>query len=136
MLVLRRAYSVPECLTLAGVAAGAAGSVYPFVMALDGSHGIPCPLRTLTGIPCPFCGLTTATVAFTHGRWSEAAATSPLIFLLAALVAVMAPVLMARALGMAPLPRPWPDAARRRTGYAACCVIALSWLFQLHRFGY
>lgn len=136
VLVLRRCYSVPERLTLVGAGAGATGSIYPFLMAHDGNHGLPCPLRTLTGIPCPFCGLTTATVAFTHGQWGAAAAASPLVYLLAALVAVTAPVLAVRLFGKAPPPRAWPDAARRRTGYAACGVLALSWLFQLHRFGF
>lgn len=119
-----------------GAGCVAIGSVYPFLMAHDGNHGLPCPLRTLTGIPCPFCGMTTATVAFAHGQWGAAAAASPLIYLLAALVAITAPVLVARALGKAPPPRPWPAGGRRRTGYAACCVVALSWLFQLHRFGF
>jgi hypothetical protein len=136
VLVLRRGYSVPERLTMVGSGAAAVGSIYPFLMAHDGNRGVPCPLRTLTGIPCPFCGLTTATVALTHGRWFAAAAASPLVYLLATLVAVTVPVLAARALGQASPPRPWSPAARRRAGWAVSCIVAMSWFFQLHRFGY
>jgi hypothetical protein len=136
VLALRRGYSVPERLTLAGAGAAAIGRVYPFLMAHDGNHGLPCPLRTITGVPCPFCGLTTATVALTHGEWASAAAASPLACGLAGLVAATSPVLAARALGRVPQPRPWSAAARRRTGWAVAFLLALSWLFQLHRFGY
>lgn len=136
VLVLRREYSVPERLTLAGAGAAAVGSIYPFLMAHDGNHGLPCPLRTLTGVPCPFCGLTTATVSLTHGRWQAAAAANPFVYLLAGLVVVTAPVLAARALGQARPARPWSAAARQRTGRIVLCLVALSWLFQLHRFGF
>jgi len=136
MLVLRRGYSVPERLTLLGAGAAVIGSVYPVLMAHDGSHGLPCPLRTLTGVPCPFCGLTTATVALTHGQWGPAAAASPLVYLLAVLAAGTGPLLAARVLGRAAPPRPWPAAARQRAGRIALAVVALSWLFQLHRFGF
>lgn len=77
-MIIRRAYSVPEHITMAGLGAGLIGSVYPMIMAHTGGQGLPCPLRTLTGVPCPFCGLTSATVALTHGQWGTAAATSPL----------------------------------------------------------
>jgi hypothetical protein len=99
-------------------------------------HGLPCPLRALTGVPCPFCGMTTATVALVHGQWQAAAAASPLAYLVAVLVLGTAPVLVARALGLAGPPRPWSVAARRRTGWIVAVVVALSWLYQLHRFGF
>jgi uncharacterized protein DUF2752 len=119
-------------------AAGAAvvGAAYKPLIAHTGGHGLPCPLRTLTGVPCPFCGMTTATVAITHGEWRAAAAANPLVYLIAALVVCTIPVLVARATGRASAPRPWSATARHRTGWAMGCVVGLSWLFQLHRFGF
>jgi hypothetical protein len=127
-------YSVPEHITMAGLGAGLIGTIYPAIMTHTGGRGLPCPLRTLTGLPCPFCGLTTATVALTHGEWAAAASTSPLVYLVAALVTVTTPILAVRLIGLAPPPRPWSAAARQRTQYAAYVVAALSWLFQLHRY--
>lgn len=136
MLLVRRGYSVPESLTMFGVGAAAVGALYPSLVAQAGGHGLPCPLRTLTGVPCPFCGLTTATVAMTHGGWAAAGAASPLAYLVAVLAVGTAPLLVARAAGRRPPPRPWPAAARRRAGWATAGLIALSWLFQLHRYGF
>ena len=135
-IMLRRAYSVPENISMFSVGAGAVGAIYPALMGYTHGQGLPCPLRTLTGVPCPFCGMTTATVALTHGRWGTAATTNPLVFLVAAVTALTVPVMMARAAGLASPPRPWPEMARRRTGWIAGGVVALSWLFQLHRFGF
>jgi uncharacterized protein DUF2752 len=134
MLVLRRNYSVPEHVSMFAVGAAMAGAAYPAVVAHTGWPGLPCPLRTLTGVPCPFCGMTTATVAMAHGEWGSAAAANPLVYLLAVLVAGTAPVLLARAAGVASAPRPWPEAMRRRARWALAVVVGLSWLFQLHRF--
>jgi hypothetical protein len=128
-------YSVPEHITMFGLCAGLAGSVYPMIMAHTGDRGIPCPLRALTGVPCPFCGLTTATVALAHGRWETAAAASPLAYLVAGLVVGTAPVLALRAAGVAKPPHPWSALARRRTGYVLLAIVAMSWVFQLHRYG-
>lgn len=135
-MIVRRTYSVPERLTMFSAACGAIGAVYPTIMAHDGNHGIPCPLRALTGVPCPFCGLTTATVAMAHGQWLTAAKTSPLACLVAILAACTAPLLVARAAGVASPPRPASDLTRRRITVGACVLVALSWLFQLHRFGF
>ena len=135
-MVIRRGYSVPENITLFYAGAGALGSVYPLIMAHTGGHGLECPLRALTGVPCPFCGLTTATVALTHGHFATAAATSPLAYLVAALALGTAPVLVARNAGLVAPPRTWSPAARRRTAWVVAVVVALSWLFQLHRYGF
>jgi Protein of unknown function (DUF2752) len=136
VLILRRGYSVPESLTLFGAGVAAAGALYPALVAHTGGQGLPCPLRTLTGVPCPFCGMTTATVAMTHGSWSAAGAANPLGYLLAALAIGTAPLLMARAAGQRPPPRPWSTAARRQAGWALAGLVALSWLFQLHRYAF
>ena len=135
-MIVRRMYSVPEHITMFGAAAGMVGAVYPMIMAHTGGQGIPCPLRTLTGVPCPFCGMTTATVALTHGEWGVAARTSPLAYLVAALVVGTAPLLVARATGQAGPPRPWSAAARKRASRIVAVIVAASWVFQLHRFGF
>src|SRR5262249_44334629 len=119
---------------------------YPAAVAHTGWPGLPCPLRTLTGVPCPFCGMTTATVVMAHGAWGGAAAANPLVYLLAVLVAGTVPVLLAPAAGVASGPRAWPGAEagsrawregmRRRARWAVAVVVGLSWLFQLHRFGF
>jgi hypothetical protein len=129
-------YSVPEHITMFGLGAGLVGSAYPMIMAHTGGQGIPCPLRSLTGVPCPFCGLTTATVALTHGHWTTAAATSPLAYLVAALVVGTTPVLAFRVAGVAKPPRPWSEPARKHTRYALVVIVAMSWIFQLHRYGF
>lgn len=135
-MIVRRMYSVPEHIAMFGLGAGLVASVYPMIMAHTGGQGIPCPLRSLTGVPCPFCGLTTATVALTHGHWATAAATSPLAYLVAGLVVGTTPVLAFRVAGVAKPPRPWSESARKRTRYAAYVVVAMSWVFQLHRYGF
>jgi hypothetical protein len=134
-VIVRRTYSVPEHVTLFYAGAAAVGAAYPLVIAHTG-QGLPCPLRTLTGVPCPFCGLTTATVALAHGNWAAAAAANPLAYLAAALAICTAPVLMARTTGRATAPRPWSAAARRRAQWSVAVLVALSWAFQLHRFGF
>jgi hypothetical protein len=80
--------------------------------------------------------MTTATVALSHGEWASAAAANPLVYLAVLLVACTLPVLVARTVGLAGGPRPWPEAKRRRVRWAMAVVVALSWLFQLHRFGF
>ena len=133
-LLVWRTYSVPENITMVSAGAIAIGAVYPSIMARTGGHGIPCPLRSLTGVPCPFCGLTTAAVALAHGQWETAVKASPLACLAAILAAGTAPMLAARMLGLAPLPRPASDLTRRRISGVVIVIVALSWLFQLRRY--
>ncbi len=121
---------------MAGAPAAVLGGIYPFIMAHTGGQGLACPLRTLTGIPCPCCGMTTAVVAIMRGGWLAAVRANPFAYLLAALVIGTAPVLVARAAGWLAPPRPWPAAARRRTGQVMACLAALSEAFQLHRYGF
>ncbi len=135
-MTVRRVYSVPEHITMFGAGAITIGAIYPFIMAHDGNHGIPCPLRALTGVPCPFCGLTTATVALAHGQFTTAAATSPLVCLVAILIAGTVPVLVARTAGLMSPPRPASDRARRRITRVMYVIVALNWLFELHRYGF
>ena len=127
---------MPEHVTLFYAGAAAVGSVYPLITAHTAGQGLPCPLRTLTGVPCPFCGLTTATVALAHGNWATAAAANPLAYLAAALAICTAPVLAVRVTGRAAAPQPWSAATRRRAKWPVAVLIALSWIFQLHRFGF
>ncbi len=134
-MIVHRMYSVPERITMFGAGAASVGAVYPMIMAHTGGQGIPCPLRTLTGIPCPFCGLTTATVALVHGQWSTAVGTSPLACLVAILVVGTAPVLLSRLAGLAPGPRPASVTTRRRITRVMYVIVALNWVFELHRYG-
>ena len=133
-MIVHRMYSVPERITMFGMGAAAVGAAYPMIMAHTGDRGIPCPLRALTGVPCPFCGLTTATVALAHGQWTTAASTSPLACLVAIMAVGTAPALAARAAGLVSAPRPASDHARRRITAVMYVVVALNWLFELHRY--
>ena len=135
-MIVRRMYSVPEHITLFGAGAAAIGAAYPAIMAHTSGQGIPCPLRAITGVPCPFCGLTTATVALAHGHWSTAAGTSPLACLVAVMVAGTAPLLAARFAGLVSAPRPVSPSARRRVALIVSVLVALNWLFELHRYGF
>lgn len=132
-MIIKRAYSVPEQLTLAGAGAAALAAVYPMIMEHTGGRGLPCPLRALTGVPCPFCGLTTATVALTHGEWADAAKANPLAYAGAAATIGIAPILVARTLGKLPPPKPLSARNRRLIAAGAIAVTAGSWLYQLHR---
>src|SRR5262245_28252322 len=135
-LTVRRMYSVPERITMFGAGALAIGAIYPAIMAHTGGHGVPCPLRALTGVPCPFCGLTMATVALAHGPLTAAAGASPLTCLVAVMVAGTLPLLAARFAGFAAQPRPASIRTRRCVSVAVGVLVALNWLFELHRYGF
>lgn len=104
-------------LRYAGAAMLALGLALPHV---PGNPGLPCPLRTVTGLPCPFCGLTTSVKSTVGGRIGPALAANPGGLLIVAFAVML---LL------------WPN--RRQLHLPAPAVmgaIALSWLFELHRF--
>ncbi len=104
-------------LRYAGAAMLALGLALPRI---PGNPGLPCPLRTMTGVPCPFCGLTTSVKATVGGHLWTALAANPagLVIVVAAVVLLLRPHLQ-----QFWLPAP-----------AVTTAVALSWLFELHRF--
>jgi hypothetical protein len=131
----RRPHSLPEQLGLIGLGMAAASFVYPAVSRATGLR-LPCLLRTLTGVPCPMCGMTTAATNLAAGDLGAATAANPFVLLLAAGTLLMTALLVARALGWAPPPAPWSAGARRRACWTVALLVAASWVFQLHRFGW
>jgi len=124
-----------------------------------------CPLRRLTGVPCPFCGLRGGVTSLAHGDVLGSLQHSPLALLVVIAVVLASASLFrdrvfsrdrfpfgdgvpsvaeARArpgsvgVGGEPAPvslgsRPWRGHLSDR-GQAG--LVGLSWLFQLHRYGY
>ena len=91
--------------------------------------GALCPLRRLTGIPCPLCGSTTVFMEAGAGHWTAALTANPLtvlvfIVFLAAPLALIDPVAS------------WAALPARRRNILLGVVLALSWVWQLHRFGF
>jgi hypothetical protein len=130
-----RPRSVPEQLGVAGLGAAGAAVAYQALSRGQGL-GLPCPLRTLTGVPCPLCGMTTAATGLAGGDLGAALAANPFVLALAGFTLVMAALMAARAVGWLAPPAQWPD-TRRRQGYWVVGVLAaVSWAFQLHRFGW
>jgi hypothetical protein len=92
---------------------------------LPGRPSTLCTLRALTGVPCPLCGGTTAAVHVGRADLLGALRASPLA-VLGAVVAVAVPLV-----------REWIAALPRRSVPAALIgALALSELWQLHRFGW
>lgn len=122
-----------------GLVALCGGSIgAAFVLAgLGGGHAVAgpviCPLRLLTGIPCPACGLTTSFTEMAGGNvgaaWS-AAPLGPLLFVVAAVVALVSAVMLVRRRRIV-LARGRP--ALVLTGIAV--LVAGSWVYQLTRLG-
>ena len=130
-----RPSSVPEQLGVAGMVAAGAAVTYQAALGGEGLW-LPCPLRTLTGIPCPLCGMTTAATGLASGDLGAAVAANPFALLLAGFTLVMAVLMVARALGLAPAAAQWPPSRRRQTLWVAAVLAVASWAFQLHRFGW
>ena len=91
--------------------------------------GALCPLRRITGVPCPFCGSTTVFMEAGAGHWAAALAANP-VTVVAALVFLAAPLLAIDPFGTLnrlPFRLRWIGGA---------VIVAGSWLWQLHRFGF
>jgi Protein of unknown function (DUF2752) len=87
---------------------------------LSGNPGLPCPLRTATGVPCPFCGMTTSVKATMRGDLGGATVANPF-----GILAVVAAVVLQL--------RPSWRSMRIPT-VVLLGGVAVSWLFELHRF--
>lgn len=91
--------------------------------------GVLCPLRRLTGVPCPVCGSTTVFMDLGAGHVGAAITANPVT------------VLVGLALLVAPLRRGavgawwWRLPVRRKNALIALAA-GVSWLWQLHRFGF
>lgn len=85
-----------------------------------------CPLRRLTGVPCPLCGSTTLVMELGAGRPLAAIAANPVT-----MVALCALVLAPLGAG-----RWWWRLTGRHQITLLGVALAVSWLWQLHRFGF
>jgi Protein of unknown function (DUF2752) len=91
--------------------------------------GALCPLRRLTGVPCPFCGSTTVFMEAGAGHWSAALTANP-VTVVAALIFLAAPLLALDPVAtLVRLPT-------RLLWIGGAVLLAGSWLWQLHRFGF
>lgn len=128
------ALSAPERFALTGVGVAGAATLWPTLMGATGV-GLPCPLRMMTGIPCPFCGMTTASIHLVRGRIFETATTNPMVFLIAVFTIVMLGVLALRRTGRLSAPPTWSTRQTKICIKAIATLAAISWVFQLNRFG-
>lgn len=91
--------------------------------------GALCPLRRVTGVPCPFCGSTTVFMEAGAGHWGAALTANP-VTVVAALVFLAAPLLAVDPVEtLSRLPS-------RLLWIGGGLLLAGSWLWQLHRFGF
>ncbi|GAA2254919.1 MULTISPECIES: DUF2752 domain-containing protein [Kitasatospora] len=88
--------------------------------------GALCMLRRFTGIPCPGCGSTTVFIEAGHGNWAAALAANP-VTVVAAIGLLFAP------LGPG---RWWWQLPNGRRNVLLGTALTVSWLWQLHRFGF
>lgn len=88
--------------------------------------GALCLLRRFTGVPCPACGSTTVFIEAGQGHWTAALTANPFT------------VVIGVGLLLAPLGpgRLWWSVPVRRRNAVIGAVAALSWLWQLHRYGF
>jgi Protein of unknown function (DUF2752) len=91
--------------------------------------GVICPLRRFTGVPCPFCGSTTMFMEAGAGHWGAALTANPLT-VVAVAVFLFSPALAFDA------PDRWARLPVRLRWIGGGAVLAASWLWQLHRFGF
>jgi hypothetical protein len=91
--------------------------------------GALCPLRRLTGIPCPLCGSTTVFMEAGAGHWGAALAANPFT-VVGALFFLAAPLLRFNPVDA------WVSLPRSRALTLLAVVLAVSWVWQLHRFGF
>ncbi|MBR7826271.1 DUF2752 domain-containing protein [Actinospica sp. MGRD01-02] len=91
--------------------------------------GALCPLRRLTGVPCPMCGSTTVFMEAGAGHWTAALMANP-VTVLAFIVFLAAPLALVDPVAS------WASLPARRRNALLGVVLAISWAWQLHRFGF
>lgn len=132
MDVVRGAF--PRLLTAAGhgprgvaLRVGAMAVVAVVVAVVHRAHnpGILCPVRAITGVPCPLCGGTTVFMELGSANPAGAVQANPFA--------------LAGAIGLAAAPlgagRRWWAMSPRTRAWIIGVALALSWLWQLARFG-
>ncbi len=118
---------------LAGFFGG--GIALSAIYAVSG-HGIPCPLRSLTGWECPLCGGTRLGSALLHGDLAAAFGYNPLIFVGLIVLTVVGVLWIVEALGGPRVRPPARIAAALRTMTPTRWLIAglvLSLIYVLAR---
>ncbi|MEY9845616.1 DUF2752 domain-containing protein [Streptacidiphilus sp. MAP5-3] len=105
----------------AGVLAVAAAEVHA-----THDPGVLCPFRRFTGIPCPVCGSTTVFMELGAGHPVAAVAANPVT------------VLIGLGLLFAPLGGGawWWRLPARKKNIVIFSALGVSWLWQLHRYGF
>jgi hypothetical protein len=91
--------------------------------------GALCPLRRLTGVPCPLCGSTTVFMEAGAGHWTAALAANPLT-VLAFLAFLASPLALIDPIAS------WARQPALRRNVVLGVLLALSWAWELHRFGF
>ena len=118
-------FGAPGRVLLRGTSAGTLALVAAAVQAHD-NPGVLCPLRRFTGVPCPGCGSTSVFMDLGSGHVGAAIAANPVT------------VLVGLGLLFAPLGGGawWWRQTSRRQNAIIWTAAAVSWVWQLHRFGF